>query len=162
MCLRLCPTILWSDLYILGRISTCSQELDALSELSSSAVMKNAGWNLDVTVWQNDQADLLDKCRRGKNWFGYSAQPAVGNLSTSLRGSGEVTLDFGNCWDAGEVKVYLNDIEKASAASDTPSKIVTFGFNDGSTVFSFRIVYTILIGILKPGFSLFSHTFLSW
>ena len=93
--------------------------------------MKNAGWNLGVENWQNNDAGVAAKCRRGTNWFGWSPYDKVGTVSTTLKGSGEVTLDFGNCWDSGEVKVYLNDELVASAQKNTPSKIVSFKFRNG-------------------------------
>ena len=93
--------------------------------------MKNAGWNLGVEEWQNSHAKVAEKCRRGTNWFGWSAHAKVGIVSTTLQGNGKATLDFGNCWDTGEVKVYLNDEVVASAQKNTPSKTVSFNFHDG-------------------------------
>ena len=61
-----------------------------------------------------------------------AVRPAtVGTISTRLHGNGEGTLDFGNCWDAGEVKVYLNDELIAFAEKNTPTKTVSFYFQDG-------------------------------
>jgi len=93
--------------------------------------MQNAGWNLGVEVWQNDKAVVAAKCRRGTNWFGWSGHARVGTVSTTLLGDGEATLDFGNCWDQGVVKVYLNDKVVASAHKNTPSKTVSFNFHHG-------------------------------
>ena len=93
--------------------------------------MKNAGWNLGVENWQNNNAAVAAKCRRGTNWFGWSHWANVGTVSIKLQGSGEATLDFGNCWDRGEVKVYLNDKVVASAQKNTPTKTVSFNFRDG-------------------------------
>ena len=94
--------------------------------------MKNAGWNLGVGNWQNtDPPNVVAKCRRGKNWFGFSGNARVGTVSTRLQGNGEATLDFGNCWGEGEVKVYLNDNVVASAQKNNPSKTVSFNFRDG-------------------------------
>ena len=55
----------------------------------------------------------------------------MGTVSANLQGSGEVRLDFGNCWSSGVVKVYLNSREVANADKNTPSKIVSFSFKDG-------------------------------
>ena len=93
--------------------------------------MKNAGWNLGVENWQNNNAAVAAKCRRGTNWFGWTDSSNVGSVSIKLQGNGEATLDFGNCWDAGEVKVYVDDKEVASAQPNTPSKTVSFNFRDG-------------------------------
>ena len=93
--------------------------------------MKNAGWSLDITDWQNNHGSVAPRCRRGNNWFGWSGGAGVGTVSTGLKGNGEATLDFGNCWDLGEVKVYLNDKIIASAEKNTPTKTVSFNFQDG-------------------------------
>ena len=93
--------------------------------------MKHAGWNLGVDAWQNNYAPVAAKCRRGTNWFGYSGGTKVGTVSTILKGNGEATLDFGNCWDQGVVKVYLNDKVVASAHKSNPSKTVSFNFHNG-------------------------------
>ena len=93
--------------------------------------MENAGWNLGVGNWKNNNPSLVADCRRGTNWFGWSFDAKVGTVSTTLLGNGEATLDFGNCWDQGEVKVYLNDKEVASAQKNTTSKTVSFNFHDG-------------------------------
>ena len=93
--------------------------------------MRNAGWNLDVLNWQANKAHVAAKCKRGQNWFGWSYMGDVGTVSTTLQGSGEIRLDFGNCWSSGVVKVYLNSREVANADRNTPSKIVSFSFKDG-------------------------------
>ena len=93
--------------------------------------MKNAGWNLGVGDWQNNHGHVASRCRRGTNWFGWTGGSNVGTVSIKLQGNGEATLDFGNCWDAGEVKVYVDDKEVASAQPNTPSKTVSFNFRDG-------------------------------
>ena len=93
--------------------------------------MKNAGWSLDLGYWENNHDCCTSKCRRGNNWFGFDHGAGVGTISTVLPGYGEATLDFGNCWDRGEVKVYLNDKIIASAQTNTPTKTVSFNFQDG-------------------------------
>ena len=64
-------------------------------------------------------------------WFGWSGGSQVGTLSSTLAGSGGVTIDFGNCWTAGVVKVYLNDVEKGEAHVGTKSNVITFSYADG-------------------------------
>ena len=100
--------------------------------------MKNAGWILGTNYAPKPGGNrrrlikIKKKCRRqtngGTNWFG---QSDIGTVSAPLQGNGEAKLDFGNCWTTGEVKVYLNDREVASAQKNTPSKIVSFKFHDG-------------------------------
>ena len=100
--------------------------------------MKISGWDLGVEHWQNDHPKIKTKCRRetvGRiNWFGWSKGSAVGTVSTTLRGNGSATLDFGNCWNGGKVKVYLNDQVVASAQKMTYSKTVAFNFQDGDVL----------------------------
>ena len=93
--------------------------------------MQDAGWIWSVEEWENDNPGVAAKCRRGTNWFGWSGHAVVGTVSATLQGNGEATLDFGNCWDTGEVNVYLNHNQVASAQKNTPSKIVSFNFHDG-------------------------------
>ena len=49
----------------------------------------------------------------------------------TLKGSGEVSLEFGNCWTRGVVRVTLNGELKAEATANTPNTTITFGFEDG-------------------------------
>jgi hypothetical protein len=49
-----------------------------------------------------------------------------------LNGNGEGILDFGNCWNQGIVKVYLNGNEIGAADKNTPSKTITFEYTDGA------------------------------
>ena len=44
--------------------------------------------------------------------------------STFLNGSAEGKLDFGNCWNRGVVKVYLNGDEIGDADPNTPRYIL--------------------------------------
>ena len=103
----------------------------SLNNFSTTTFMKRAGWNLDLKYWQNFHRDVAPRCRRGNNWFGWSDHAGVGTISTRLQRNGEATLDFGNCWDAGKVVVYLNDIAIASAEKNTPTKTVSFNFDHG-------------------------------
>ena len=97
--------------------------------------MTKAGWNLGVEHWKNDRPDFLTRCRRETagqtNWFGWSSNRTVGTVSTTLHENGRASLDFGNCWEGGKVKVYLNDRVVASAGAYTPSQTAMFDFQDG-------------------------------
>ena len=53
-------------------------------------------------------------------------------LSTYLNGSAQGQLEFGNCWSAGTVKVYLNGEEIGSANPNTLNKKIVFDYTDGS------------------------------
>ena len=94
--------------------------------------MQNAGWTLGVEYWQNtNTGNVGNQCRRGTNWFGWSPSSTVGTVSVTLQGNGEASLDFGNCWNHGEVNVYLNENIVATAPIKTFSKKVSFNFNNG-------------------------------
>ena len=57
----------------------------------------------------------------------------VCTISTNLVGKGRGKLGFGNCWNTGSVKVYLDDSE-IDTAGPGESKVVSFNYNDGSKV----------------------------
>ena len=92
--------------------------------------MTKNGWKFDLTNIKKRNLDA--KCGTENNWYGWSGGNKVGILSTVLKGAGSLTLDFGNCWDIGEVKVYLDSILMASAPKHTNSMIETFPFKEGS------------------------------
>ena len=45
-------------------------------------------------------------------------------------GSGRASLDFGNCWNRGQVSAYLND-EKIATAGESTEATVEFAFHEG-------------------------------
>ena len=66
----------------------------------------------------------------------YCSGSAIGSISTTLRGSGSATLDFGNCYTKGKVVVLLNGQEingkgKSTANANVKSKNITFKFIPG-------------------------------
>ena len=115
---------------------SCSQ--NALSNFSSLATMKDAmestGWSFSF-----DNADgtalAAPSCGGGSNWYGWSDDNAVGTLtSPSLEGSGTATIEYGNCWNAGNVKLYLNDTLIDTAAPNSPTRSKVFSFANGDIV----------------------------
>ena len=54
-----------------------------------------------------------------------------GSIKLKLQGSGTATLDYGNPWRNGKVKVYLNGVPATSADANTPSRKYSFDFKDG-------------------------------
>ena len=75
-----------------------------------------------------------DQCRTKARWYGYSSGEKVGEISATLKGSGEVSLEFGNCWIKGVVRVTLNGELKAEATANTPNTTLSFGFEDGDVL----------------------------
>ena len=57
-----------------------------------------------------------------------------GSIKLILQGSGTATLDYGNPYTGGTVKVYLNNVEIDSAGKNTPSKKKVFDFKDGGVL----------------------------
>ena len=75
---------------------------------------------------------LYQTCGNGQAWFGWSNGAEVGSISTTLMAaSGRGQLSFGNCWDKGTVKVYL-DGNKIFAAGPKIQKVVEFDFQAGA------------------------------
>ena len=84
------------------------------------------GWYIDC--------NLQSQCI-GAGWCCFNGNEPWGSISTLLSGNGRGKLDFGNVYpDPYYVKVYLDGSEIASASKSTPSKIVEFDYNDGSTL----------------------------
>jgi hypothetical protein len=64
------------------------------------------------------------------NWYAWKNEDAVGTMKTTLIGKGKGSLDFGNCWSTGVVKVYLDGSE-IETAGPGESKVVSFDYHDG-------------------------------
>ena len=98
--------------------------------------MSTNGWEFDLTHDGSIQTDTYksidEKCGTISKWYGWSSHSFVGTLSAILNGTGKVTLDFGNCWDDGKVKVYLDSKLMAVAGEDDHSVTKTFSFSPGS------------------------------
>ena len=86
--------------------------------IGSVSQMKNNGWifdfDFDGSSNMNDgkkglYSDAAKQCGEDANWYGWSSGRDVGSLKTTLIGSGEFTLDFGNCGSKGNVEAYLDD-----------------------------------------------------
>ena len=99
--------------------------------------MEANGWRFDLTHdgsnWNDHTYKQVGlKCGPEANWYGWSEHSSVGTLSAILKGSGEVTIDFGNCWQEGNVKLYLDSALIFTAPSETKSIIKSFSFTHGS------------------------------
>ena len=94
------------------------------------------GWKFDLSNDGSVQSDIYkkvgEKCKNKAKWYGWSSHALVRTLSTVLNGSGEATLDFGNCWNDGNVKVYMDSKLIATASEGTLSVIKSFSFAPGS------------------------------
>ena len=100
--------------------------------------MKAAGWLIDFD-YTNPSLDAhvgsgWQNCGNSRTFYGGRDHAGVGSLKATLRGKGLASLDFGNCWDAGEVVAYLNDVRIGSAPAGTPSIKVSFPFSNGDVL----------------------------
>ena len=90
--------------------------------------MKQNGWQFDFTFNAGDWNAVGTKCGEQAKWYGWSQEEQVGTLSVTLEGTGQVTIDFGNCWDAGTVQLYMNDDVISTAPAGSKSVVKTISF----------------------------------
>ena len=90
--------------------------------------MERNGWIIDVKKSMDPR--YFDTCGK-ETWFGYNPGSSVGSVKTRFLGNGAATLNFGNCYNRGRVKVYLNDKEISIAYKNTLKKEVTFEYFQG-------------------------------
>ena len=109
----------------------CSDENDALTDLTNRDVMEANGWTLeDFTDVGHGYRN--DNCGTDTFW-GWGSSNIKGTAKAILKGSGTAKLDFGNCYSRDNVNVYLNDILLETATSFT-SLSVTFAYSDGDVL----------------------------
>jgi len=120
--------------------SECSKNKD-LDELGNQGEMSKNGWKIEVPNMKGqNQIDLNSwihwRCgsetNEVENWYGWKSGASAGTISTILKGSGNLTIDFGNCWSEGEVKVYLDSKLMAAAPKLTKHVVKKFSFNQGA------------------------------
>merc|ERR1711933_491598 len=85
--------------------------------------MESNGWKVGV------DPDNTDICP-GAAWHGWAGADNVGYIRATLSGSGSGSLQFGNCWNSGTVRVYLSGALISSAEPET-TKVATFAFEGG-------------------------------
>ena len=114
--------------YFLCQISAACVD-SALQNVDNRQTMRDGGWILDIDEYQN----YGHCCMEPKTFWGYKHKSPVGVVKATFKGSGKATLNFGNCYEGGVTKAYLNDLEIGSASSyQYPNK--TFNFNKGDTL----------------------------
>ena len=82
-----------------------------------------AGWDLKG-IKDHPNARFEGRCGTETFW-GYKYGNPVGKISYPFKGDGEAMLKFGNCYEKGRTKVYLN---KDLIASTTIKRNITIGF----------------------------------
>ena len=91
--------------------------------------MEDNGWIINATA---PDFQYVHQCGK-ETWFGWNSGGSVGAISAVLKGSGESTLAFGNCWTRGYVRAYLND-QLIGSAGGRQSANVTFSFSTGDVL----------------------------
>ena len=112
---------------------------DLLTNINGGTIsMIRNGWKFDFThdgsILSDNYKQVGKKCAKGAKWYGWSDHSHVGTLVAVLKGSGEVTLSFGNCWDSGKVNVYLDTALMATAPPKSNNVVKTFSFTPGSVL----------------------------
>ena len=91
--------------------------------------MDGGPWRLPK--WKN----VWEKCGKDLAWYGWKEMSGVGSIIATLTTSGRAELSFGNCWDAGTVKVYLDGTEIfGGSAAPESGKTVGFEFQAGNVL----------------------------
>ena len=117
-----------------------SDKCDSLKKLNDIVGCQSKiipGWTndgLDAGPWRLPKWDYVwEVCGKDEAWYGWKLHSGVGSISTTLTASGSAELSFGNCWAFGTVKVYLDDIEIASAGP-VEHKTMAFDFQSGAVL----------------------------
>ena len=105
----------------------CNDLQEHLNELVGSRTKNISAWDINVSHGQwlypdpdPSVPDVWSSCGGGNNWYGWEGSlgnevEKIGSISTILPASGTLRLHYGNCWNSGEVTVYLNGRFKNSA-----------------------------------------------
>ena len=98
--------------------------------------MRENGWDLQnihakkrLVMTEEACWNLLDTIDKHK-WM--VQQWATSSISTSFWSEGKATLEFGNCFNEGQVTVFLDGREIGNSSLSKDSTIVTFNVADGS------------------------------
>ena len=125
----------------LTELSDCESN-DVLMKIGNVSEMRLNGWSIEFDrdgtnpLYQHQKwfTSIAKSCTAAAKWFGWSPLNTTGVLKTTLKGHGQFTLDFGNCWNQGTVNVYLNGDAIASAPVGVKTKTKTQSFTPGSVL----------------------------
>ena len=101
-------------------------------------VMRGNGWRFENistaehTCMVNDDKALAE-CNSSPSWYGWGCESSSGILRTTLNGSGIMNIQYGNCWEGGNVQIFVNNTLKDSASSHR-YKEVSFEYDEGTKV----------------------------
>ena len=85
---------------------------------ANKAALVSAGWSVTAFTGVDNLAGAK-QCKRGY-FHAFRWGNGVGVAAKILSGSGSAELEYGNCWDAGKVNVYLNGVKIDGAPPLTP------------------------------------------
>jgi hypothetical protein len=105
----------------------------SLNEFSSQDQMEQAGWGFSWNDANTFKPAGLQRRVPSASYWGFM-EPGDAVISLTLKGSGTLTLDYGNSWSAGFSRVFLNDVLQDEVGNSTLSKSVTFGFNSNDVL----------------------------
>ena len=91
--------------------------------------MQSSGWSVSGPFNGINTLGGKNKCK-SSHFHAYRNGNSVGVVSKIMHGSGSAKLEYGNCWDSGNVNVYLNG-KKINSAPKYVQKSVDFSFSDG-------------------------------
>ena len=114
------------------------------------AVMKKYGWVFDVTSY--NEKFYRNECGKYQTWYGYSYGKEVGSIHVALFGSGNATLNYGNCYRTGQVKVLLNGKEISQASANVPEKTIAFSYTNRN-ILTLKEINTAIIKVNSIDFS---------
>ena len=118
----------------------CKALSEHLNELVGSKTKNISAWNISLGhgQWSHPEPDVPESeevwssCGKGSLWYGWDLKEKIGSISTILPVSGRLQLHYGNCWNSGNVTVYLNGVTKSIAPANSTHSSKTayfFGFN---------------------------------
>ena len=107
----------------------CEDNSHVKGLLNISAPEDIVGWHTTCTHG-NIYGDSISDC--SGNWFTYASGSPSCYIKTTLNGNGRAKIDFGNCYDDGVAKLFLDGNEIASAGASEVNVVKEFDFADGS------------------------------
>ena len=124
-------------------ITVCAENCH-VNKLRAEKAKNVEGWtfeNIKRGPWS--WGEDFGKCKSFWNsqriWFGSSGDSEDASISTTLHGTGQAILHFGNCWENGVVTVYKKESNSGDfikiASIDSPDVAeVKFEFKDGDVL----------------------------
>ena len=107
----------------------CEDNTHVNGLLSISAPADIVGWETTCTSG-NIYGNSLSTC--DGNWFTFASGTPSCYIKTTLNGNGRAKIDFGNCYNNGVAKLFLDGYEIASAGASEANVVKEFDFTDGS------------------------------